>query len=151
MADLDELKAQVADLHQQLNRLKCSFCGKIQDQVQKIISGPGVYICNECVSLCNDVLDEDPPQDDRLVVTKRELLRVVLETDKWMARRVADKSVGVQVLVADNPLGANLEEQVLNASALEALVKDGLLVQCSNEGNETIYQLTWKGLLQARP
>ena len=39
--------------------IKCSFCGKKQGQVQRIIAGPGVYICNECVDLCNDILDED--------------------------------------------------------------------------------------------
>jgi ATP-dependent Clp protease ATP-binding subunit ClpX len=37
----------------------CSFCGKKQGQVQRLIAGPGVYICNECVELCNDILDED--------------------------------------------------------------------------------------------
>ena len=41
------------------NRLKCSFCGKSQDQVKKLIAGPGVYICDECVELCNELLDEE--------------------------------------------------------------------------------------------
>lgn len=40
-------------------RLKCSFCGKTQDQVKKLIAGPGVYICDECVDLCNEILDEE--------------------------------------------------------------------------------------------
>ena len=40
-------------------RLKCSFCGKSQDQVKKLIAGPGVYICDECVDLCNEILDEE--------------------------------------------------------------------------------------------
>ena len=39
--------------------IKCSFCGKKQGQVQRIIAGPGVYICNECVALCEDILEED--------------------------------------------------------------------------------------------
>ncbi len=46
------------------SHLKCSFCGKSQEQVRKLIAGPGVYICDECVELCNDILDEellDPP------------------------------------------------------------------------------------------
>jgi ATP-dependent Clp protease ATP-binding subunit ClpX len=49
--------------------LKCSFCGKSQEQVRKLIAGPGVYICDECVDLCNEILDEElfnatttPPQ-----------------------------------------------------------------------------------------
>lgn len=41
------------------NRLKCSFCAKSQDQVKKLIAGPGVYICDECVDLCNEILDEE--------------------------------------------------------------------------------------------
>ena len=40
-------------------RLKCSFCGKSQDQVKKLIAGPGVYVCDECVDLCNEILDEE--------------------------------------------------------------------------------------------
>ena len=39
--------------------LKCSFCGKAQDQVRKLIAGPGVYICDECIDLCNEILDEE--------------------------------------------------------------------------------------------
>ena len=41
------------------DRLKCSFCGKTQDQVKKLIAGPDVYICDECVDLCNEILDEE--------------------------------------------------------------------------------------------
>ena len=39
--------------------LKCSFCGKSQDQVRKLIAGPGVYICDECIDLCTEILDEE--------------------------------------------------------------------------------------------
>lgn len=39
--------------------LQCSFCGKSQDQVHKLIAGPGIYICDECISLCNDILHEE--------------------------------------------------------------------------------------------
>lgn len=39
--------------------LRCSFCGKSSEQVRKLIAGPGVYICDECVELCNDILDEE--------------------------------------------------------------------------------------------
>ena len=41
------------------SRLKCSFCGKTQEQVKKLIAGPDVYICDECVELCNEILDEE--------------------------------------------------------------------------------------------
>lgn len=39
--------------------LKCSFCGKSQKQVKKLIAGPGVYICNECIELCNEIIEEE--------------------------------------------------------------------------------------------
>ena len=39
--------------------LFCSFCGKNQNEVKKLIAGPSVYICDECVSLCNDIIKED--------------------------------------------------------------------------------------------
>src|SRR5690554_8236643 len=40
-------------------QLKCSFCGKAQEQVKKLIAGPGVYICDECIELCNEIIDEE--------------------------------------------------------------------------------------------
>ena len=41
------------------DKLKCSFCGKTQDQVKKLIAGPDVCICDECIELCNEILDEE--------------------------------------------------------------------------------------------
>ena len=43
--------------------VKCSFCGKEQDQVRRVIAGPGVYICNECIELCNDIIEEEFEKD----------------------------------------------------------------------------------------
>jgi ATP-dependent Clp protease ATP-binding subunit ClpX len=40
--------------------ITCSFCGKTQHEVKKIIAGPGVYICDECVGLCDEIIAEDP-------------------------------------------------------------------------------------------
>ena len=39
--------------------LKCSFCGKSQKQVKKLIAGPGGYICDECIDLCNEIIEEE--------------------------------------------------------------------------------------------
>ena len=47
--------------------IRCSFCGKHQDQVTKIIAGPGAYICNECVQLCMDILDNMAAPEEQLV------------------------------------------------------------------------------------
>lgn len=43
--------------------LRCSFCGKGQKEVKKLIAGPGVYICDECIDLCNDIIDEERDKD----------------------------------------------------------------------------------------
>ena len=40
-------------------QLRCSFCGKTQDQVRRLVAGPGVYICDECIALCNDIISEE--------------------------------------------------------------------------------------------
>lgn len=44
-------------------QLKCSFCGKLQDQVKKLVAGPGVYICDECIELCNEIIEEELTED----------------------------------------------------------------------------------------
>ena len=40
-------------------QMKCSFCGKAQEQVRKLVAGPGVYICDECIELCNEIIEEE--------------------------------------------------------------------------------------------
>jgi len=54
-----ETQQPKANKSERANQLKCSFCGKKQDTVKKLIAGPGVYICDECVDLCNEILDEE--------------------------------------------------------------------------------------------
>jgi ATP-dependent Clp protease ATP-binding subunit ClpX len=46
------------------DKLNCSFCGKGQDDVKKLIAGPSVYICNECVDLCNDIIEEEVKSEE---------------------------------------------------------------------------------------
>ena len=57
--------------------LKCSFCGKSQKQVRKLIAGPGVYICDECIALCNEIIAEElaetPEQGPFELPTPREI------------------------------------------------------------------------------
>lgn len=48
------------------NHLTCSFCGKSQDEVRKLIAGPAVYICDECIELCNDIIEEEIKMEDNL-------------------------------------------------------------------------------------
>ncbi|MDX1467985.1 MAG: ATP-dependent Clp protease ATP-binding subunit ClpX [Acidimicrobiia bacterium] len=50
--------------------LKCSFCGKSQKQVRKLIAGPGVYICDECIELCNEIIEEEFASSEEIVFTE---------------------------------------------------------------------------------
>ncbi|MBI5745497.1 MAG: ATP-dependent Clp protease ATP-binding subunit ClpX [Nitrospirae bacterium] len=49
--------------------LRCSFCGKKRDEIKKLIAGPTVYICNECIDLCNDIIDEDLEEEKEEVAS----------------------------------------------------------------------------------
>ena len=56
--------------------LKCSFCGKTQKQVVKLIAGPGVYICDQCIDLCNQIIVEELAQghfDDEVEAAAKEV------------------------------------------------------------------------------
>ena len=50
------------------NKLSCTFCGKGQEDVRKLIAGPSVYICDECVDLCNDIIEEEVKAEDEEVL-----------------------------------------------------------------------------------
>ena len=63
-------------------QLLCSFCGKSQRQVKKLIAGPGVYICDECIDLCNEIIDEEltaPPSFELESLPKPQEIHAVLE------------------------------------------------------------------------
>lgn len=49
----------------------CSFCGKSQHEAARLVAGPGVYICNECVELCNQIIAEEPKKDVHDAVARR--------------------------------------------------------------------------------
>ena len=61
--------------------LRCSFCGKGEPQIRKVVAGPGVYICDQCVRLCVDVLTEDrvydeTPRTERIAALEAEVRRL---------------------------------------------------------------------------
>ncbi len=56
-------------------QIKCSFCGKQQEQVRRIIAGPGVYICDECIGLCQEIIEEDFIINGRRVPAQQPLER----------------------------------------------------------------------------
>ena len=60
-------------MSEQTTKLNCSFCGKEQSKVKKLIAGPNIYICNECVDLCNDILVEEEKAETKVAETPKKL------------------------------------------------------------------------------
>ncbi|MGI6469646.1 MAG: ATP-dependent protease ATP-binding subunit ClpX [Syntrophomonadaceae bacterium] len=80
-------------------QLKCSFCGKTQDQVKKLVAGPGVYICDECIELCNEIIEEELADDlgfEMGDIPKPSEIREILD-DYVIGQEKAKKSLAVAV------------------------------------------------------
>lgn len=84
---------------EQSGNISCSFCGKSQDQVKKIVAGPGVYICNECIDLCKEIMDEEFNKQvyaDDTEVPKPQEIRSILN-DYIIGQDAAKKALSVAV------------------------------------------------------
>ena len=57
---------------EQTKNVRCSFCGKTQEVVQRIIAGPGVYICDECIKVCTNIIEDDLYEDPEITYTLNE-------------------------------------------------------------------------------
>ncbi len=80
-------------------QLKCSFCGKMQEQVKKLIAGPGVYICDECIELCNEIIEEEFTEEHDIEldsVPKPKELREALD-EYVIGQEEAKKALSVAV------------------------------------------------------
>ncbi|WP_031513126.1 ATP-dependent Clp protease ATP-binding subunit ClpX [Desulfofalx alkaliphila] len=80
-------------------QLKCSFCGKLQDQVKKLVAGPGVYICDECIELCNEIIEEELNEDfglDLADIPKPKEIKEILD-QYVIGQEEAKKSMAVAV------------------------------------------------------
>jgi ATP-dependent Clp protease ATP-binding subunit ClpX len=80
-------------------QLKCSFCGKSQDQVRKLVAGPGVYICDECIELCTEIVEEELGHEEELDlkdVPKPKEIRTILD-QYVIGQEQAKKSLSVAV------------------------------------------------------
>jgi ATP-dependent Clp protease ATP-binding subunit ClpX len=80
-------------------QLKCSFCGKSQDQVRKLVAGPGVYICDECIELCTEIVEEELGNDEEVEfkdVPKPTEIRTILD-EYVIGQDQAKKTLAVAV------------------------------------------------------
>ena len=79
--------------------LKCSFCGKSQKQVKKLIAGPGVYICDECIDLCNEIIEEELAETSELGLDELPKPREIFDflEQYVVGQEAAKKSLAVAV------------------------------------------------------
>ncbi len=90
------------------SHLKCSFCGKSQEQVRKLIAGPGVYICDECVELCNEILDEELMDEGAAVSANTR------DTEsKPQKKRLASEGISFKDLPKPREIKKYLDEHVI--------------------------------------
>ncbi|HCU7324923.1 TPA: ATP-dependent Clp protease ATP-binding subunit ClpX [Staphylococcus aureus] len=79
--------------------LKCSFCGKDQDQVKKLVAGSGVYICNECIELCSEIVEEELAQNTSEAITELPTPKEIMDhlNEYVIGQEKARKSLAVAV------------------------------------------------------
>lgn len=91
-------------------QLKCSFCGKVQDQVRKLVAGPGVYICDECIELCNEIIEEelqDELEFELKDIPKPKEIKAILD-QYVIGQEKAKKTLSVAVYNHYKRINANL-------------------------------------------
>src|SRR5438046_8960877 len=94
--------------------LVCSFCGKSQDEVRKLIAGPTVYICDECVDLCNDIIAEDMEGRQETLSSKLPKPKEIMRTlDQYViGQERAKKLLSVAVHNHDKRISATATDDV---------------------------------------
>ena len=130
------------------NEVRCSFCGKSQDEVKKLVAGPGVYICNECIDLCKEIIDEEIQDDmasDLINVLKpQEILEVLNEyvigqerAKKVLAVAVYNHYKRVQRLTLDE---VNAEGEIIPDDNIELQKSNICLIGPTGSGKTFLAQ-----------
>ena len=123
------------------SNLTCSFCGKSQKEVKKLIAGPSVYICDECISLCNDIIAEeqekDGPADGYFRVPRPSEIKQTLD-DYVIGQERAKKALAVAVHNHYKRVQSNLDEPA--EEEVELQKSNILLIGPSGSGKTLLAQ-----------
>ncbi len=106
------------------NKLSCTFCGKGQEDVRKLIAGPSVYICDECVDLCNDIIEEEvKAEDDEVLDVLPSPLEIFQQLDDYViGQEKAKKTLSVAVYNHYKRLRSNAKKDELELQKSNVLL-----------------------------
>ena len=108
--------------------VRCSFCGKAQENVRKIVAGPGVYICDECIELCNSIIEAELYEDDKAGYTLNELNNI--PSPKEIKKILDDYVIGQED--AKKTLSVAVYNHYKRIAHEENVKKDDVEIQKSN-------------------
>ncbi|MGB8700308.1 MAG: ATP-dependent protease ATP-binding subunit ClpX [Thermosynechococcaceae cyanobacterium] len=141
------------------SHLKCSFCGKSQEQVRKLIAGPGVYICDECVDLCNEILDEElfeaggpqatAPSARREAPVERR--RTTSRATGRLALNQIPKPREIKTYLDDHVIGQDEAKKVLSVAVYNHYKRLSLIQDGETEGLEDSIELHKSNILLIGP
>ena len=122
--------------------LKCSFCGKSQDQVRKLIAGPGVYICDECIDLCNEILDEELIESQTKInqnspQVKKKLPDQNLETPSPLKLTSIPKPIEIKDFLDNQVVGQESAKKILSVAVYNHYKRLAWKGNARNEENKT--------------
>jgi ATP-dependent Clp protease ATP-binding subunit ClpX len=136
------------------SHLKCSFCGKSQEQVRKLIAGPGVYICDECVDLCNEILDEELFDSGTAIaqpVPRRDAPADRPKTAPAISLSQIPKPREIKTYLDEHVIGQNEAKKVLSVAVYNHYKRLSYLQGSEGEAPDDIVELQKSNILLIGP